>query len=82
MVFEFVPIGSQSWISKCVCVQMWARHYFVLTSDKLFFTEEQDKEEEQEKEDEPEVSVLTLRDMLGHVMILSHDHHMIPPANP
>lgn len=41
--------------------QMWTRHYFVLTSDKLIFTEEQDKEEEQEKEEEPEV--------LGHVIV-------------
>lgn len=41
---------------------MWARHYFVLTADKLFFTEEQDKEEEQEKEEEPEV---------GHVILFT-----------
>lgn len=36
---------------------MWARHYFVLTADKLFFTEQQEKEE-QEKEEEPEVGVM------------------------
>ena len=35
--------------------QIWARHYFVLTNEKLFFTEQQEKEEEPEKEDEPEV---------------------------
>ena len=34
---------------------MWAKHFFVLTEEKLFFTEQQDKEEEPEKEDEPEV---------------------------
>ena len=37
---------------------MWAKHFFVLTDEKLFFTEQQDKEEEPEKEDEPEVGVV------------------------
>ncbi|XP_064393377.1 1-phosphatidylinositol 4,5-bisphosphate phosphodiesterase gamma-1-like [Halichondria panicea] len=36
-------------------VKIWARHYFVLTNEKLFFTEQQEKEEEPEKEDETEV---------------------------
>ena len=35
---------------------MWAKHYFVLSTDKLIFTEQQEKEEEPEKEDEPEVT--------------------------
>ena len=39
-------------------VQMWAKHFFVLTDEKLFFTEQQDREEEPEKEDEPEVGVV------------------------
>jgi hypothetical protein len=39
-------------------LQMWAKHFFVLTDEKLFFTEQQDKEEEPEKEDEPEVGVV------------------------
>ena len=38
--------------------QMWAKHFFVLTDEKLFFTEQQDKEEEPEKDDEPEVGVV------------------------
>lgn len=46
--------------------QMWAKHFFVLTDEKLFFTEQQDKEEEPEKEDEPEVGVVKV----------SHDGHM------
>ena len=37
-------------------LQMWAKHYFVLSTDKLIFTEQQEKEEEPEKEDEPEVT--------------------------
>lgn len=45
-----------------MAVQMWARHYFVLTAEKIYFTEETDKEEEQEKEEEPEVVV-------SHVMV-------------
>lgn len=45
---------------------MWAKHFFVLTDEKLFFTEQQDKEEEPEKEDEPEVGVV----------MKSHDSHV------
>ncbi len=40
-------------------LQIWARHYFVLTNEKLFFTEQQEKEEEPEKEDETEVGHVT-----------------------
>ena len=41
-------------------LQMWAKHYFVLNTDKLIFTEQQEKEEEPEKEDEPEVTHSTV----------------------
>lgn len=45
--------------SFAVSLQIWARHYFVLTNEKLFFTEQQEKDEEPEKEDESEVSHVT-----------------------
>lgn len=35
----------------------WAKHYFVLTNEKLFFTDQQEKEDDAAaKDDEPDVS--------------------------
>lgn len=58
-----------------VVLQIWARHFFVLTAEKLFFTEEQDKEEEQEKEEEePEVCMSHAVTYLSHAV--SCDYHV------
>lgn len=58
---------------------MWAKHFFVLTDEKLFFTEQQDKEEEPEKEDEPEVRACDSHviELFSHVINHSFRFHQL-----
>ena len=50
--YVFVPLAECHYLLPCERMQIWRRHFFVLTSRKLFFTTEVEDEENEQGEDE------------------------------